>query len=314
MEIKPELSVIIPVLNEEENIKELISRLVKVIENELSISYEIIIIDDGSNDRTWTTICDAHKSNLNIKGLSFTRNFGHQYAITAGINNCHGKYAFILDGDLQHPPELLTNFFLHIRKGFDIVAGVRQEEKDISFSKRIFSKFFYWFFNKVGDVKIIPGTSDFRLISLEVIEFIKALPEIDKFYRALLPWSGFNTFYLPYSPDVRKSGVPKFSFLKSLRMGIKGIVSFSIKPLYISIYLGFTIASVSFIYGLYEIYAKLILRSVPPGFTDIIASILFLSGIQLIILGVLGIYIGKLKKQTSQRPEYLIKNKVGINT
>ena len=313
MEIKPELSVIIPVLNEAENINDLISRLVKVVESELSLNYEIIIIDDGSNDSTWATISAAHLSNRNIKGISFTRNFGHQYAITAGINHCCGKYAFILDGDLQHPPELLTIFFSHLREGFDIVAGVRKEEKDISIPKKLFSKFYYWFFNKVGDVKIIPGTSDFRLVSSNVIEFIKTLPEIDKFYRALLPWSGFNTFYLPYTAEKRKKGDPKFSFIKSFTMGIKGIVSFSIKPLYISIYLGFGIASLSFIYGLYEIYAKLILRSVPAGFTDIIASILFLSGIQLIVLGVLGIYIGNLKKQTSQRPEYLIKNMVGIN-
>jgi len=312
MNHKIELSIIIPVLNEQDNLLELVQRLLNIIRAELNIKYEIIIIDDGSKDETWLNIQTLNNENNNIKGISFSRNFGHQYALAAGINNVKGEVVFILDGDMQHPPELLKEFYNKMKEGYDIVAGVREEDKELSFLKRSFSKFYYWFFNKISEVQIVPGTSDFRLISNKVVKFLRSLPENDKFYRALLPWSGFNTYYYNYKPNKRKSGIPKYNFAKSFIMGFRGIISFSSKPLYLSVYLGFIIATLAFLYGIYALYVKLILHAVPPGFTDVIASILFLSGLQLMVLGIIGIYIGKLKVQVIKRPDYLINKTCGL--
>ncbi|MCL5267425.1 MAG: glycosyltransferase family 2 protein [Bacteroidetes bacterium] len=307
-----EISVVVPVLNEKENMSELTRRLTKVLDSDLQLSYEIIFVDDGSTDGSWQEIADLHMKNNRIKGVSFSRNFGHQSALSAGINEASGNAVFTLDGDLQHPPELLSQFYSLYKQGYDIVAGVRQEDKRLPFLKRVFSILYYWLFNRLSEVKITVGTSDFRLLSRRVIDFLRSLPEHDKFFRALIPWSGFKTCYVPYRSDQRFRGSPKFSFLKSFLMGLDGVTSFSVRPLYLSMYAGFIIALTALLYGLYAVYVKLILHAVPPGFTDIVASILFLGGIQLIVLGIIGIYIGKIKMQISGRPGYIVAGKYGL--
>ena len=306
------LSVIIPVLNEEKNLPELISRLIQVIKKDVKRSYEIIFIDDGSTDKTWALIEKYHQKNKKIKGISFFRNFGHQYALTAGINSAKGKLIFMLDGDLQHPPELLKKFITKHNQGYEIVAGVRDNKESVAFLKKSFSRSYYWLFNKLSRTKIIPGTSDFRLISRKVADFVIKLSENDKFYRALFPWSGFKTYYLSYIVHKRSKGKKQFSFVKSFYMGLEGLISFSTKPLTLSIYLGFFIASLAFLYGLYAIYQRLILGKEQSGFTNLIALILFLSGIQFVTMGIFGIYIGRITRQIKGRPEYLIRDNLGF--
>ena len=307
------LSIVIPVYNEQDSISEMVKRLSAVLEGSLKIDYEIIFVNDGSKDNTWENIKILHEKDQRIKGISFAKNFGHQRALTAGINAAIGDYVFMLDGDLQHPPELLFDFYLKLNEGYDIVTGKRDEEEGISWLKKMYSKNYYRLFNKLGGTNMLPGTSDFRLIKKEVADFLKELPENNKFYRALLPWSGYKIHYFSYKADKRFAGNPQYSFLKSFVMGIKGITSFSTTPLYFSVYIGIFFATLSFLYGIYSVYVKLILKNVAPGFTDIVASILFLGGLQLINSGISGIYIGKIVDQTNGRPEYIIKEKIGLS-
>ncbi|OGD63367.1 hypothetical protein A2160_02690 [Candidatus Beckwithbacteria bacterium RBG_13_42_9] len=307
------LSVVIPLLNEEKNLPILISRLIQTIKKDVKRSYEIIFIDDGSIDKTWALIGKFHKKNKNIKGISFFRNFGHQYALTAGINLAKGKLIYMLDGDLQHPPELLKKFIAKYKEGYEIIAGVRKQRDDpAALLKKTSSRFYCWIFNKLSKTGIVSGTSDFRLISRRVADLLIDLPEQDKFYRALLPWSGFKTFYFPYNSQPRVKGKSRFGFIKRFYLGIEGVISFSTKPLALSIYLGFFAAFLAFIYGLYALYEKLILGVTQSGFTSLVAIILFVGGVQLITLGIIGIYIGRITRQIKGRPEYLIRTTIGL--
>jgi len=304
--MNPYLSVVIPVLNEERNIEEIVERLSNIIKEHVKKDYEIIFVDDGSDDNTWNLVEKYHFKDIKIRGIRFTRNFGHQYALTAGIAEAKGDVIITMDGDLQHPPELITEFIKKSNEGYDIIAGQRISSEATTLLKKVFSNCYYYLFNKLSTVSMEPRTSDFRLITRKIADIINNLHESDRFYRAIFPWSGFKTYYLKYNAPKRGKGKPSFNFVKSFNMGIGGIISFSIFPLVVSIYLGFSIALLSFLYGSYAVIQKLILQNHPPGFTDIIASILFLSGIQLIFIGVIGIYIGKISRQVDGRPSYII--------
>ncbi len=308
----PHLSVIIPIYNERKNLSELISRLIYVIKKDIKKTYEIILIDDGSDDNSWEAIKIFHHNNKNIKGICFVRNFGHQYALTAGLKAARGKIIFMLDGDLQHPPELLKNFKEKLDKGYEIVAGVRNNKEKLSVFKKTFSKFYYWFFNHLSKTRIVPGTSDFRLITREVADFVLSLTENDKFYRALFPWCGFKTYYFAYQVHKRLKGKAKFTFWKSLYMGMEGIISFSTKPLTLSIYLGFLIALLALFFGIYAAYERFILQHSQSGIIYLSAAIIFISGVQLTTMGIIGIYIGRITRQLMRRPEYIIKTHCGL--
>jgi len=299
-------SVIIPCYNEESNIKPLYSNLLKFIQQ---FNYELIFIDDGSTDDTLHKIKTLATSDNRIKYISLSRNFGHQNALKAGYDHAMGDCVICLDADLQHPPELITEMISLWHKGYKIVSTKRKEHQSTGFFKKVSSTIFYKTINALSEVKIEKGSADFRLLDKKVIDELKNLNEKFLFYRGLIPWLGFSQVQLEYFAAPRFSGKTKYSFSKMLHFASDGITSFSVKPLKISIYLGFIIAAIAFIYILYALYVAIFTHNAVPGWTSTIISVLFIGGIQLVMIGILGNYLGKLFIENKKRPNYIIKER-----
>jgi dolichol-phosphate mannosyltransferase len=297
--------VVVPIYNEEENIEELYRRLIKVL-SKLEVSYEIIFSDDGSKDGSWSAIESLHRQDSNVRGIKLSRNFGHQYALKAGLDYSRGKAVISLDGDLQQPPEMVTEFYLKWKEGFDIVYGLRRDTKGVSFWKEFNAKFFYFFLNLISDIKIERGASDFRLLDVKVIKEIKNINENQLFLRGIVNWLGFSSVALNYVADERHRGKTKYSAKKMVRLAIDGIMSFSIRPLRIATIFGIGISLISFLYILYALYQRIILHVALPGWTSILISVLFIGGTQLLTIGLLGEYIGKLFMESKKRRYYII--------
>ncbi|MFM8596599.1 MAG: glycosyltransferase [Flavobacteriales bacterium] len=310
MQHKPEnieLSVIIPTYNEEGNIILLIERLEQTMQQIGCSHYEYIFIDDGSTDQSLSYIQQVRVQNSHVEYLQFSKNFGHQHALKAGLDHARGAAVVSLDADLQHPPELIAEMYQLWKQGAEVVYTRRQDEKSTGFFKRKSAKIFYWLANKLAEVPIEEGTADFRLMDRKVVAAIKSYKESDLFLRGLIPTLGFKQVGLNYIPAKRHSGKTKYSFSKMFQFAINGITSSSAKPLYLSIYLGLFFALLAFIYGCYAIYIALFTTQAITGWTSLIASVLFIGGIQMILIGIVGIYLGKLFVQSKQRPTYIIK-------
>jgi dolichol-phosphate mannosyltransferase len=269
--------------------------------------HEYIFIDDGSTDHSLQNIKNARKQNSSVNFLQFSKNFGHQYALKAGLDHARGAAVVSLDADLQHPPELISEMYQRWKNGAEVVYTRRQDEKSIGFFKRKSAKVFYWLANRLSEVPIEEGTADFRLLDRKVVNAIKSYKESDLFLRGLIPTLGFKQEGLDYTPAKRHSGQTKYSFSKMFQFAINGITSSSAKPLYLSIYLGLFFALLAFVYGCYAVYIALFTNEAITGWTSLIASVLFIGGIQMILIGIVGIYLGKLFVQSKQRPTYIIK-------
>ncbi|MEN9743465.1 MAG: hypothetical protein RLZZ65_1270 [Bacteroidota bacterium] len=304
-----QLSVIIPTFNEEGNIALLIERLESTVKGLGIAHYEYIFIDDGSTDQSLANIVAARSLNPNVHFLQFSRNFGHQYALKAGLDHARGAAVISLDADLQHPPELIAQMFKLWQDGAEVVYTRRKDDQSISFFKKQSAKIFYKLANKLAEVPIEEGTADFRLLDHKVVEAIKNYKESNLFLRGLIPTLGFKQVGLDYIPAKRHSGQTKYSLSKMFQFAINGITSSSAKPLYLSIYLGLFFAFLAFIYGCYAVYIALFTDQAITGWTSLIASVLFIGGIQMILIGIVGIYLGKLFVQSKQRPNYIIKEK-----
>lgn len=299
------VSIVIPCYNEESNINQIYNSLSSYIKD---FNYEIFFIDDGSTDNTLENIKTINKSDKHVKFISFSRNFGHQNALKAGYDSANGDCVICLDSDLQHPPELIPEMINLWQKGYKIVSTIRKD-KSSGFFKKFTSKIFYKLINKLSEVKIEDGAADFRLLDKQVVQELKKLNEKFLFYRGLIPWLGFSQIQLEYIASPRFSGKTKYSFSKMLHFASDGITSFSVKPLKVSIYLGFTIAFIAFLYILYAIYIALFTENAVTGWTSTIISVLFIGGIQLIMIGIVGNYLGKLFMENKNRPNYIIKEK-----
>jgi len=299
------ISVIIPAYNEEGNILILTERLHKVLDQ--FSEFEIIFIDDGSNDNTLNNIKIVTENFKNIKYISFTRNFGHQNALRAGINYAKGNCIISMDADLQHPPELLPLFIEKWNQGYDIVYSVRSDNNKTSWIKKLTSNTFYRILNFISDIKIEQGAADFRLIDRKVADCLNTMPESDIFYRGMLNWLGFKSIGIRYCAEKRKFGRSKYSYGKMFSLATRGITSLSIKPLKISTYLGLIIASLSIIFAFYAVFIKLFTDRAIQGWSSILIMICFIGGIQLIMIGILGEYIGRIFLETKKRPDYIIK-------
>ena len=297
------VSVIIPSFNEESNIKPLFDAISK---NTKEYNVELIFIDDGSSDKTLENIKNLASQSIDIRYISFTRNFGHQNALKAGYDFATGDCIISMDGDMQHPPELIPEMIRLWQQGYKIVSTKRKHTKSLSFFKRITSRLYYKILNFFSEIKIENGSSDFRLLDKKVVQELKNFNENYLFFRGLIPWLGFSQIQLEYIESQRFSGKTKYSFSKMLHFASDGITSFSVKPLKISIYLGFIIA---FLYILYAIYISIFTNNAITGWTSTIISILFIGGIQLIMIGILGNYLGKLFMENKKRPNYIIKEK-----
>jgi polyisoprenyl-phosphate glycosyltransferase len=299
------VSVVVPIFNERENL----FKLIPLLENELTIysNYEIILVDDGSTDDSLEIIKDKSDKNGQIKYISFSRNFGHQFALKAGLDNAQGDCVISMDGDLQHPPQLIHDMINLWLKGNDIVYTIRQDDTNINIFKKYTASIFYFITNKISDVKTVKGAADFRLIDKKVIQVLASFNEAHLFLRSIIPWIGFKQASIYYKPNHRFAGTSKYTIVKMIKFALNGITSFSIKPLQISIILGYIISSISFFYGVYAILASVVNHSTVSGWTSLIVCILFIGGIQLIILGIIGEYIGRIFIQVKNRPTYIIK-------
>ncbi|MCD4725093.1 MAG: glycosyltransferase family 2 protein [Bacteroidales bacterium] len=299
------ISIVVPIMNEEGNISSLIERISMVICNEKK--YEIIFVDDGSTDKTLEVIKQFHRSDPRIKYLSFSRNFGHQNALRAGLDFAKGDCIISMDGDLQHPPELIPQMIKKWQEGYDIVYTLRKNNEEISYFKRKTSVLFYYLMNRLSHVEIEQGSADFRLIDRRVVDVIRSFQENPIFYRGMIRWLGFRQYALEYIPEKRVWGKTKYSFLKMFKFAMIGITSFSIRPLHISTILGLIIAVVSILYGIYAIFMKLFTSYTIQGWTSLLIVVAFIGGIQLLMIGILGEYLGKLFIEQKRRPPYIIK-------
>ncbi len=301
------ISIVIPAYNEAGNISLIAQRVIKILEN--LYPYEIIFIDDGSRDGTLSEIKAMNASNENIKFISFSRNFGHQKALKAGLDHARGDCVITMDADLQHPPELLTKLIKEWRNGYEVVYTIRVDSADTGFIKRLSSNLFYKIINLLSNVNIPLGAADFRLLDRKVVDEVKKFKENWLFIRGIIAWIGFSQTSVEYGVKRRKRGHTKYSPSRMFTLAINGITSFSILPLRISIILGLTFSLGSFFYAIYAVYTKVFNNAVIQGWTSILLSVLFLGGIQLISLGVIGEYLGKMFIETKNRPSYIIKEK-----
>ena len=306
-QINPFLSIIVPVFNEENSIPPFLTKLKKVLQNS-SLNFEIIFINDGSQDQTLFCLIDYAKSDDRIKILSLSRNFGKEAALSAGIDHSKGDVLIPIDVDLQDPPELIPTFIDHWKQGYDIVYGVRSSRKNDTFSKRASATWFYRIFNKLSPQKIPADAGDFRLIDRRVAEVLKQLPERNRFMKGLFCSVGFRSIVIPYERPYRIKGTSKWTHWKLWNFALDGLLSFSTIPLRIWTYIGAFIAFLSFIYGSYIVVRTLLFGIDLPGYASMLTIILFLGGIQLLSVGILGEYIGRIFIEAKNRPLYIVEN------
>lgn len=299
------VSVIIPVYNEEGCAATVADRIIKVLDG--LYEYDILFIDDGSQDTTLEILRKLHSENPKINYLSFSRNFGHQNALRAGIKHANGDCIISLDGDLQHPPELIPELIKKWNDGFDIVYTIRKEDQKASFFKKITGSLFYKIMNVVSDINFEHGEADFRLLDKMAASELNNLSENAIFYRGMVKWLGFNQTFIEYIPDKRIWGKTKYSRKKMFALAVSGITSFSIKPLRISTLIGISIAFLSMIYGIYALYIKFFTDNSIEGWTSVFFMVAFIGGVQLIMIGILGEYIGNIFLESKKRPNYIIK-------
>ncbi len=311
----PAFSVVIPVYNEEGNIPELYGRLTAVLEklcNEKGHSksdYEIIMIDDGSTDQSWKIIKNLHGKDSRIKGLSFSKNFGHHIALTAGLDQADGEAVVLMDADLQDPPEEIPKLYEKFKEGFDIVYAIR-DQRAAPILKKISSSIFLIILKKISNVDINLGSGIYRIVSKRCVVEMRRLREKSRFMTGLMSWLGYSSVGVQTERHERRAGKTKYALHRLIKLSWHGITSFSRFPLQLSTYFGFITAFLSFSYGIYIIFRKLIFGIPVLGYTSIIVSLFFLGGMILFILGAIGEYIGRIYEQVQDRPLYLLKEEL----
>lgn len=304
------ISIVIPAHNEEGNVALVYQKIKEVFSGLENYSFEIIFVNDGSRDHTQQKLEELSELHEEIKFIEFSRNFGHQPAVKAGLDHAYGNAVISMDGDLQHPPELIPQMIRKWEEGYDIVFTVRTYPKEISLFKRKTSDFFYKILSGLSDVNLTKGGgSDFRLMDASAVQVMRNLNEDDLFLRGLTSWMGFKQTGISFVANERLSGKSSYNLKKMITFAFTGITAFSVKPLYIAAYLGFLLSGISVIgYGIYVINS-FIAKTEISGWASLIMTIVFFGGLQLIILGIIGIYLGKIFKQVKERPNYIIKNK-----
>lgn len=306
------LSVVIPCYNEEEVIGETIKRLSGFCASLADLDVELIFVDDGSKDRTLALLKDFAAEDARIKLICFARNFGHQIAVTAGIDAARGDAVVLIDADLQDPPEVILQMAEKWREGYDVVYGTRTERQGESRFKLATARGFYRLLNRLSEVPIPLDTGDFRLMSRDVVNTLKAMPERDRFLRGMVSWVGFKQIALPYRRAERFAGESKYPLRKMIRFATDGILSFSSKPLQISVAMGMVSASLAILGIFYTLAMRLFTDIWVEGWTALMIAVLFLGGVQLISVGILGEYIGRIYNELKGRPLYVVKEYIGF--
>lgn len=307
------ISIVIPAYNEEEVLNKLIERLAILINNTPKYEFEVIFVNDGSQDKTLEILEEIAQKEKRLKILSFSRNFGHQAAVTAGIKYVTGDAVVIIDADLQDPPELIPQMIELWEQGNEVIYGKRKKRKGESAFKLLSAKMFYKTLNALSDVEIPKDTGDFRLVDRKVINVINQMPEHNKFLRGLFSWVGFKQYAFEYERQERKAGKTKYPFKKMKKLASDGIISFSTKPLKMLGGIGIISIIISIgilIYSLISYALKL--NNLAPGWTSIMVTVTFLGGIQLLSVWIMSEYIARIYDETKQRPEYIIDKKINI--
>ncbi|VXC12839.1 Dolichol-phosphate mannosyltransferase [Flavobacterium sp. 9AF] len=306
--MKKTVSIVIPSFNEESNI-EMIAKTIHSVMNPLPYYYRIVFVDDGSSDNSLNCLEQLAKEDEKLFFISLSRNFGHQNALKAGVDTVKdiSDAVITMDGDLQHPPELLPQLLEKWEEGHDVVYTIREDDVTLSYFKKKTSKAFYSLMNKLSDVKFEPGTADFRLMDKKVVAVFSDFSENELFIRGIINWIGFDQYALHYKSNPRFSGKSKYTLSKMIRFALQGITAFSTRPLHMAIFLGVGLSLFAFVFYLGYVIYSLYFGHVISGWASVISTIVFFGGLNLTILGIIGIYIGKLFIQSKKRPNYLIK-------
>jgi polyisoprenyl-phosphate glycosyltransferase len=301
----PEFSVVLPAHNEADNIAPMCAAL----RAELTSlgSYEIIFVDDGSTDCTLESARTAAASEANIRYVSFTRNFGHQAALRAGLRYARGTAVIVMDADFEHPPKLIRDLVAKWREGFKVVGAQRIDDvENVSWLRRMTSPLYYRLLDFIGDVRIEPGSADYMLLDRVVVDSVNALGDHDFFLRGIVRWFGYPLATVPYHRGVRQSGESKYTFRRMVELAVTGIAGHSLRPLRFAIYLAGGFAAVGFLFAIYSIVSFYFVRRTVAGWTSIMASIAILGAAQLLVLGIFGEYLGRILSQGRKRPNYVV--------
>jgi dolichol-phosphate mannosyltransferase len=305
---RPALTIVVPVFNESTNIVPFFEAVQRALENE-PVDWTVLFVNDGSRDASLERLCQLADAQPRVTFLSLSRNFGHQSALKAGLDHATGDCVASMDGDLQHPPDLLPKLLLEWRQGADVVYTLRADNESAGWLKRLTSRWYYKAFRWLAEIKLEAGAADFRLLDRKVVEVIKSLPENDLFLRGLIPWLGFRQVAVPYTPHKRFSGRSQYSLSKMFRLALDGILAFSVKPLRLASLMGLVVSGFAACYAIYALVVLFVSQTAVSGWTSLLLSVLFLGGVQLLTIGLMGEYLGRLLKEAKRRPTYIIQHR-----
>lgn len=309
----PEYSIVVPVFNEAETLPEFRRRVGDVLAL-LDGPAEVVLVDDGSSDDSRAVLEPIHDEDPRYKVLGLSRNFGHQIAVSAGLDHARGRALVIIDADLQDPPELIPELASRWREGYDVVYAVRDERLDETRFKLLTARLFYRFLRRMTETDIPPDVGDFRLIDRRVADAVGAMPERSRFLRGMISWVGYRQVGVPYTRDPRFAGESKYPLRKMVRFASDGVVSFSNVPLRLALNIGFVVSGLAFVLTAAAIMAKLLGVYAVPGWASVVVATTFLGGVQLIVLGMMGEYVGRIYEEVKRRPLYLVDRRHGLDT
>lgn len=306
-----QLSIVVPFYNESPNVGPFFARLLPVLEK-TGMDWEVVCINDGSADDTLDRLIAMNKSQSRVKILDLSRNFGKEQALSAGLFNAHGDAVIPMDADLQHPPEIIPDLLAKWREGYEVVYAVRRDRVGQAALGKLQAKLFYWLFDKLSDVRLPREVGDFRLLDRKVVNVINAMPERTRFMKGIFAWVGFRQVGIPYTQEERHSGITKWSTMKLLGFAFDGLVAFSDYPLRIWALIGSFISGFAFLYIVIRLIKTLLFGIDVPGYESTLVTVLFLGGVQLITLGILGHYVGRVFNEVKGRPLFIVRDRMGF--
>jgi dolichol-phosphate mannosyltransferase len=298
-------SVIIPVFNEETNVEKLYSRLTAIMQSIIPET-ELIFVNDGSRDQTLRLVKQLASADTRVKYINLSRNFGHQIAVSAGLDVCKGNRIIIIDADLQDPPELIPEMVKKMEEGYEVVYARRRKRKGESRAKIWTARIFYRLLSRIASIEIPLDTGDFRIMDRKVVDVLRSMTEQNKFLRGQISWIGYRQTFVEYDRDERQGGKTGYTYGKMFRFALDGITSFSDAPLRLASWMGFLVSGIAFVALVYALIGKYVLHNSEPGWASIIVSVLFLGGIQLITLGIMGEYMSRISANVKRRPLYVV--------
>lgn len=307
---RPLLSVVVPLFNEQESLPTFLDELMSTL-NALLVSFEVILVNDGSRDATWTGIEEAHRRDSRISGISFSRNFGHQNALMAGLREAAGSAIVTLDGDLQHPPGFIPKLLEQWMVGYKVVNTIRLDSAETTVFKRTTSRWFYRVFSLLSGIAVSQGSSDFRLMDRVVVDAIMQMRDTQLFLRGFVQWTGFPTISLPYRAQPRHAGSTKYSLVRMLRFSVAAMVSFSSLPLMVGVWIGLFTSLLALLEVCYIVIAYFQGRTV-PGWASVLTVVSFMFGVLFFLLGIIGVYLSSIHEAIKNRPHYIIAATVGL--